>query len=140
MYVNYSQHAQLKGEYQPNEIIQVVECFELHVRGLDINTPSWLPPLHVSLNVFVGSGIVINTNGFALNTIYECEEVLKSLLESFPWKNVKGENYMQQNLNHKLVCLSKRTSKGIKNTNNHRCIESGNCILQQLENNIIMRK
>jgi len=43
----------------------MVESFELHVGGLGVNSPGWLPLLCASLDIPAGSSTVISADGFA---------------------------------------------------------------------------
>jgi len=67
----------------PNRLVWVVECFELHARGLRVDFWGWLALLHASLDDPAKSGAVINTNGFAMGTIHECREVYGGFLTRF---------------------------------------------------------
>ena len=51
----------------------MVKDFELHVGGLGINPPHWLPLLHASLYAPPRSNVMININEFTLDTIYEMQ-------------------------------------------------------------------
>lgn len=39
------------AQQQPGGLARLVECFELYVRGLRVNSSDWLPLLHASVNV-----------------------------------------------------------------------------------------
>lgn len=60
------------------KLAPAVGSFELHARGLEIDTQIWLSMFFASLNVPVGSSIEISANKFALGTIYEFEGLHKS--------------------------------------------------------------
>lgn len=60
-------------------LAQAVKSFEIHARGLEIDTLRWFSMFFSSLNVPVGLGIEISANKFVLGTIYEFEGLHKSL-------------------------------------------------------------
>lgn len=59
------------------------EFFELYIGGFRVDFLGWLPLSCASLDVTDASGVIISTNGFALDTICECREVIGSFFVRF---------------------------------------------------------
>jgi len=51
-----------KKHNESNGLAGVVECFELHTRGLKVDPLRWLPLLCASLNDPIGSSAIFNGN------------------------------------------------------------------------------